>query len=101
MSMVFASVSVSASRKCTLCAVFAVTIRLGPPGRLLRSSIYWPLPRRGAAQLHGHSLGRSLKRLQCRDLEADLERGRTGSLAPAATMAAPIAQSVKTQSVPP
>ena len=31
--------SVAASRKCTLWAVLAVTIRFGPPGRLLRSSI--------------------------------------------------------------
>ena len=39
MSMVADMVSVAASIKCTLCAVFAVTIRLGPPGRLLRSSM--------------------------------------------------------------
>src|SRR5215831_12674133 len=37
MSMVVARVSVAASRKWTLWAVLAVTIRLGPPGRLLRS----------------------------------------------------------------
>src|SRR5437899_9302443 len=29
--------SVAASKKCTLLALFAVTIRFGPPGRLLRS----------------------------------------------------------------
>src|SRR5882757_354860 len=39
MSMVADVVSVAASRKCTLCAVFAVTISFGPPGRLLRSSM--------------------------------------------------------------
>src|SRR3954463_8774930 len=39
MSMVAVMASVAASRKCTLWAVFAVTIRLGPPGRLLRSNI--------------------------------------------------------------
>src|SRR5262245_52814381 len=47
MSMVADRVSVAASRKCTLWAVLAVTIRLGPPGRLLRSSITppsWSLP---------------------------------------------------------
>src|SRR5436309_2469830 len=37
MSMVAAMASVAASRKCTLWAVLAVTIRFGPPGRLLRS----------------------------------------------------------------
>src|SRR5439155_2741459 len=37
MSMVANMVSVAASRKCTLWAVLAVTMRLGPPGRLLRS----------------------------------------------------------------
>src|SRR5262245_22467248 len=40
MSMVADMVSVAASRKCTLWAVFAVTIRFGPPGRLLRSFIW-------------------------------------------------------------
>src|SRR5262249_4742189 len=47
MSMVADRLSVAASRKCTLWAVLAVTIRLGPPGRLLRSSITpprWSLP---------------------------------------------------------
>src|SRR5215216_3174671 len=39
MSIVAVMASVAASRKCTLWAVFAVTIRLGPPGRLLRSNI--------------------------------------------------------------
>src|SRR5262249_20262810 len=37
MSMVAAMLSVPASRKCTLWAVLAVTMRFGPPGRLLRS----------------------------------------------------------------
>src|SRR5262245_46017369 len=37
MSSVAVMASVAASRKCTLWAVFAVTMRLGPPGRLLGS----------------------------------------------------------------
>src|ERR687895_37108 len=39
MSMVAVVASVAASTKCTLCAVLAVTIRFGPPTRLLRSII--------------------------------------------------------------
>src|SRR5262245_39282429 len=39
MSSVAVIVSVAASKKCTLCAVLAVTIRWGPPFRLLRSNI--------------------------------------------------------------
>src|SRR5262247_1235243 len=39
MSSVAVIVSVAASKKCTLCAVLGVTIRWGPPCRLLRSNI--------------------------------------------------------------
>src|SRR5262245_54615703 len=39
MSMVAVTARMSASTKCTLCAVLAVTISLGPAGRLLRSCI--------------------------------------------------------------
>src|SRR5947208_3419741 len=52
MSMVAAMVSVAASRKCTLWAVLAVTMRCGPPGRLLRSIGLLHLHREQLLRLH-------------------------------------------------
>jgi len=45
MSIVAVVASVAASTKCTLWAVLAVTMRFGPPGRLLGSIMRCSIPR--------------------------------------------------------